>query len=52
MILNSERWEGIEEGSNQKQIEIVKKMLDEKIPLETISRLTDLSINEIEKIAK
>ena len=52
MILNSERLEGIEEGSNQKQIEIAKKMLDEKIPLESISRLTGLNITEIKKIAK
>ena len=56
MILNSERLEGIEEGiekgSNQKQLEIAKKMLDEKIPLESISRLTGLNITEIKKIAK
>ena len=56
MILNSERLEGIEEGiekgSNQKQLEIAKKMLDEKMPLESISRLTGLNITEIKKIAK
>ena len=56
MILNSERLEGIEEGiekgSNQKQLEIAKKMLDEKILLESISRLTGLNITEIKKIAK
>ena len=48
MILNSERLEGAE----QKQLEIAKKMLDEKIPLESISRLTGLNITGIKKIAK
>ena len=48
MILNSERLEGAE----QKQLEIAKKMLDEKMPLESISRLTGLNITEIKKIAK
>ena len=56
MILNSERLEGIEEGiesgKKEEKLEIAKKMLDEKMSLESISRLTGLNITEIKKIAK
>ena len=40
-------------GSNKgKEGKVSKKMLDEKMSLESISRLTGLNITEIKKIAK
>ena len=41
---------GIAEGAKQKNIEIVKKMLAEKIDIETISKVTGLKKSEIESI--
>ena len=38
------------EGAEQKKIEIVKNMLKEGLELKTISRLTNLTIEEIERI--
>ena len=53
-IYNSRMYEakqsGIEEGSINKSIEIAKKMLEEKIPIETIMKITTLSKEEIEKL--
>ena len=34
--------EGLKQGKKEKIIEIAKKMLEEKIPLETISKITNL----------
>ena len=48
--LDTAREEGIKEGAEQKKIEIVKNMLKEGLELKTISRLTNLTIEEIEKI--
>ncbi len=46
--------EGIEkgkiEGEKQKSIEIAKELLEDGMPLEKISKITKLSIDEIEKI--
>ena len=41
---------GLEQGIEQKSNEIVKNMLIEKIPLETISKITGLSIEKIEQL--
>ena len=42
--------EGIEEGSRETKIDIVKKMKKENLPIETIKKITGLNIEEIEKI--
>ena len=42
--------QGIEQGSKQKSIEIAKKMLDKNMPIEDISDITGLSIEEIENL--
>ena len=41
---------GIEQGIEQKSNEIAKNMLIEKIPLETISKITGLSIEKIQEL--
>ncbi len=40
----------LEKGKQEKQIEIAKKMLKEKAEIQFISKVTDLSLDEIEKI--
>ena len=52
MILNSERLEGIEEGSNQKQIEIAKKLLDKNMDIQDIADATGLSLDKINSLNK
>ena len=42
--------EGKEEGKKQKQLEIAKKMKEENISIEQISRITNLTVEEIEKL--
>lgn len=42
--------DGIEIGAKNKSIEIAKKMLAEKMSIETISRITNLTIEEINKL--
>ena len=42
---------GIQEGKMEKQIEIVRKMLEKKIDVDEISEITGLSIEEINKIS-
>ena len=42
--------DGIEEGIEQNQKEMIKKMLDEKISLETISRCVGLTVKEIKSM--
>lgn len=42
--------EGKKEGREESQQEIVRSMIDEQIPLETIVRVTKLSIEQIQKI--
>jgi len=44
--------QGIQKGTIQKAIEIAKKSLIKKIDLDTISELTGLSIEEINKLKK
>ena len=41
---------GIEQGSKEKEIEIVRNMKEMKYPIEDIKKITGLSIEEIEKI--
>lgn len=41
--------EGKEEGEKKKQIEIAKKMLSKKMPIEEIIEITGLSKNDIEE---
>ena len=42
--------QGIVKGSEQKQLDIVKKMLDDNVDIDIISKYTDLSKDEILKI--
>lgn len=42
--------EGIKEGAKEKNLENAKKMKEEKIPTETIMRITGLTKEEIEKL--
>ena len=42
--------QGIEQGSKEKEIEIVRNMKEMKYPIEDIKKITGLSIEEIEKI--
>ena len=44
--------EGKEEGKKEEKKEIAKSMLKEKMPIETIIKITKLSREEIEKIEK
>ena len=46
------RKEGKEEGKKEEKKEIAKSMLKEKMPIETIIKITKLSTKEIEKIEK
>ncbi len=46
------REEGKEEGRKEEKIEIAKKLLLENIDIEKISKITELSIEEIEKLKK
>ena len=41
---------GLEKGSMDKSIEIAKKMLLDSVDIETISKYTNLSIDEIENL--
>ena len=44
------REEGKEEGKKQNQLEIAKKMKEENMDIEQISRITNLTLEEIEKL--
>jgi len=44
--------QGIEQGERKKTIEMAVKMLSDKMPLETISKYTGLSIDVIEDLSK
>ena len=50
MDYNSNMKRAIEEGTLQKQIEIAREMIKEGFELEKISKITKLSIQEIEKL--
>ena len=41
---------GHEKGIEQNNIDVAKKMLEEKLPLETISKITGLSTEEVLKL--
>ena len=45
-----EQKNGKEDGIKEKSIEIAKKMLKEKIPIEAIIKFTELTKEEIEKL--
>jgi len=42
--------EGIKDGKIKEKIEVARKMLADKLPLETISKYSDLSVDEIKKL--
>ena len=42
--------EGIKEGKEKEKIENAKKMKEEKIPIETIEKITGLTKEEIENL--
>ena len=44
--------QGLEQGIKQSKIEIAKKSLEKKLPMETISEITGLSIREIQDLNK
>ena len=44
------RKEGLEEGSTTKAIEIAKSMLEDNIPVEQISKYTNLPIDEVNSL--
>ena len=48
--MHQSREDGKEEGKKESKIEIAKNMLNEGMEIETISRLTNLTVEEIEKI--
>ena len=52
MIRNTELEEATEKGSQEKALEIAKNMLDAKMDLDSIAKITGLSIEEIEKLRK
>lgn len=49
-ILNTEKRISFEEGAEQKKKEIAKSMLEKDMDIETISEITNLTIEEIEKL--
>ena len=46
------RGEGIDEGRNERNIEIAKNMLDTNAKEDYISKITGLSVDEIRKLKK
>ena len=42
--------QGIEQGKKENNLAIAKKMLEEKIPLETIIKITNLSKGDVENL--
>ena len=50
MPQEKEKKNGKIEGKKENSIEIAKKMLKEKVPIEMIEKFTELSKEEIEKI--
>ena len=52
MPREKEKKNGKIEGEKKKSIEIAKKMLKEKVPVEMIEKFTELSKEEIEKLKK
>ena len=52
MPREKEKKNGKIEGEKKKSIEIAKKMLKEKVPIEMIENYTKVSIREIENIKR
>ena len=50
MMLSREREEGIKEGIEKRNYTIAKSMKKENIDIETIKRITGLTIKEIKKL--
>ena len=50
MPQEKEKKNGKIEGEKKKSIEIARKMLKEKVPVEIIEKFTELSKEEIEKL--
>ena len=48
---NNGKEEGIEEGIEQNKIEMIINMLNDSVPIESISKYSNLSIDEINDIA-
>ena len=48
--MNYSKKEGINEGRKKERLENAKKMKEEKIPIETIEKITGLSKKEIENL--
>ena len=44
------REEGVQEGLEKKTIQIALKMLQEKVQLEFISKMTELSLEQLKKL--
>ena len=44
--------EGVEQGIEQKEIEVIKNMLELKLPISTIAKTLNISEDEIEKMIK
>ena len=49
-LIEDAKNEGIQKGEMKKQIEIAKNMLENKMDVKLISKLTELSISEIETL--
>lgn len=43
---------GLEKGKEEKAIEIVVKLIKENMPIKTISKITEISIEKIQKLKK
>ena len=50
MIRNTELEEAIEKGFQEKSLEIAKNLLNAKMDLDSIAKITGLSMEEIEKL--
>ncbi|WP_137665689.1 hypothetical protein [Enterococcus hulanensis] len=50
--LNQGRREGIKEGRELEKIDFVRAMLEDGLPLETISKYSKLSIERLEELKK
>ena len=50
LFINTIKEQGIEQGIEQNNLEIAKKMLSEDLDKELISKITNLSLQEIEKL--
>jgi len=49
--LGDARYEGRQEGRQEEKLEIARSLLQEKVPVDAISRSTGLSVEEVERLA-